>query len=57
MTKIGIIGGSGLEDPGIISNPADHISTNHFGIPSSSLLCGTIRDVDVVIISRHGREH
>jgi 5'-methylthioadenosine phosphorylase len=57
MIKVGIIGGSGLEDPEIISDREEFISSNQFGLPSSSLLSGNIRGVDVVIISRHGREH
>ena len=57
MIKIGIIGGSGLEDPEIISDPEEYVSENQFGHPSSSLLSGNIRGVDVMVISRHGREH
>jgi len=57
MIKVGIIGGSGLEDPEILSNPRDHDSKNQFGFPSSSLLTGTIRDVNVAVLSRHGRKH
>lgn len=57
MIKIGIIGGSGLEDPEILSDPEENISANQYGLPSSSLISGNIRGVEVVIISRHGREH
>lgn len=57
MIKIGIIGGSGLENPEIISDPRENISPNEFGLPSSSLLSGNIKGVDVVIISRHGSGH
>lgn len=57
MTKVGIIGGSGLEDPDILSHPHEYTSPNQYGLPSSSVLSGSIRGVDVVIISRHGREH
>jgi 5'-methylthioadenosine phosphorylase len=57
MIKIGIIGGSGLENPEIISDPRENNSPNKFGLPSSSLLSGNIEGVDVVIISRHGKGH
>jgi 5'-methylthioadenosine phosphorylase len=57
MIKVGIIGGSGLEDPGILSDPKEDPSPNQFGLPSSSILSGTIEGVDVVILSRHGRQH
>jgi 5'-methylthioadenosine phosphorylase len=57
MIKIGIIGGSGLENPEIISDPRENNSPNKFGLPSSSLLSGNIEGVDVVILSRHGKRH
>jgi 5'-methylthioadenosine phosphorylase len=57
MLKIGIIGGSGLDDPHILQNPeALHIQTE-YGEPSSSLLSGRIQDVEIVILARHGRKH
>lgn len=57
MTKVGIIGGSGLENPGLLSNTHEYTSPNQYGLPSSSILSGSIKGVDVFIISRHGREH
>ena len=57
MTKIGIIGGSGLEDPEIISSPEEIRVTTRFGDPSSSLTIGTIADASVVLLSRHDRNH
>ena len=57
MTKIGIIGGSGLENPEIIANPTELSVTTKFGAPSSSLTIGTIGELDVVILSRHDRDH
>jgi 5'-methylthioadenosine phosphorylase len=57
MLKIGIIGGSGLDDPHILQNPkALHILTE-YGKPSSSLLSGRIQGVETVILARHGRKH
>ena len=57
MTKIAIIGGSGLEDPTILQNPKTLNIETPFGNPSSSFKTGRIMGVDVVILSRHGRNH
>jgi 5'-methylthioadenosine phosphorylase len=57
MTKIGIIGGSGLDDPKILKNPTEKEVTNKFGQPSSTLTCGKIEGVEVVILARHGKDH
>lgn len=57
MTKIAIIGGSGLEDPAILKNPKDIRVETPYGVPSSSFKCGEINGVEVAILSRHGRDH
>ncbi len=57
MTKIAIIGGSGLEDPSILIDPQDVEVKTPFGEPSSSFKCGKIGGIEVVILSRHGRDH
>jgi 5'-methylthioadenosine phosphorylase len=57
MVKIGIIGGSGLDNPDILKNAMDIEVNTPYGNPTSPLKLGTINDVDVVLISRHGREH
>lgn len=57
MVKIGIIGGSGLDNPDILENPKDVEVDTPYGKPSSSLKTGKIKGVDVVLIARHGREH
>jgi len=57
MAKIGIIGGSGLDNPDILSNPKDIELDTPYGKPSSALKSGTINGVDVLILARHGREH
>ena len=54
---IGIIGGSGLDNPEIFQNPKDETVTTRFGEPSSSLRHGAIDGVQVVLLARHGREH
>jgi 5'-methylthioadenosine phosphorylase len=55
--KIGIIGGSGLEDPNLLENYLEKEVETPFGKPSSKLITGKLFGVDVVIISRHGKKH
>jgi 5'-methylthioadenosine phosphorylase len=55
--KIGIIGGSGLDDPKIIQNPKEISVNTPFGKPSSSITTGKIHGIDVCILARHGKKH
>jgi 5'-methylthioadenosine phosphorylase len=57
MIKIGIIGGSGLDNPDLLQNPHDIEVDTKYGNPSAPLKTGTISGKDVVILARHGREH
>ncbi len=57
MRKIGIIGGSGLDDPAILQNEITQPVQTPFGEPSSPLQFGLIENVDVVLLARHGRRH
>lgn len=57
MVKIGIIGGSGLDDPDILKDPRELEMPTEYGNPSSSLLSGQINGVETVILARHGRNH
>lgn len=57
MTKIAIIGGSGLENPEILKNPERISVKTPYGDPSSDFICGTIGQLEVVLLSRHGRGH
>jgi len=57
MVKIGIIGGSGLDDPRIIENPIEKGVETPYGKIHSPLTCGKIKGVDVVILARHGKTH
>lgn len=57
MSKIGIIGGSGLDNPSIFENPRDVAVDTRWGAPSAPLKMGTISGVEVVLLGRHGREH
>jgi 5'-methylthioadenosine phosphorylase len=57
MVKIGIIGGSGLDDPDILQEPQRVEVDTKYGKPSSSLMAGKIGGVETVILARHGRKH
>ena len=57
MIKVGIIGGSGLDNPDILSSPLEVKIGTPYGNPSSSLTCGKIKGVDVAILARHGKDH
>ncbi len=57
MIRIGIIGGSGLDDPDIIKNPEDLDADTEYGAPTSPIKTGAIDGVEVAIIARHGRHH
>ncbi|PIO77171.1 hypothetical protein TELCIR_00754 [Teladorsagia circumcincta] len=55
--KIGIMGGSGLEDPQILHNVKEVELTTPYGKPSDKYIVGTIGDVDCILLARHGRKH
>lgn len=55
--KIGIIGGSGLDDSQIIEARSEKVVNTHFGNPSDVLIEGKIAGVDCVLLARHGRNH
>jgi len=57
MKKIAIIGGSGLENPEILKQPEHKTVSTPYGDPSSDLICGRIGETEVVLLSRHGRNH
>lgn len=57
MLKIGIIGGSGLDDPKLLKNPKEEEVDTDYGRPSSTITTGKIKGVEVAIIARHGKKH
>ena len=57
MKCIGIIGGSGLEDPDIFLKKKEKKIETPYGDPSSALIFGEIEGVDVILLSRHGKRH
>jgi 5'-methylthioadenosine phosphorylase len=57
MIKVGIIGGSGLDDPNMFKDAQEVSVDTPYGAPSSPLLCGRLNGASVVMLSRHGRHH
>ena len=57
MIRVGIIGGSGLENPDILQSPEEKHVDTPYGAPSSSLICGSLNGTEIVVLSRHGWLH
>ncbi len=57
MIKVGIIGGSGLDDPGLLKQGKMVHITTPYGESTSALTTGSIHGVEVVLLSRHGDHH
>ncbi len=54
---VGIIGGSGLYDPGIVEDPVEVRVYTPYGEPSDFITVGNIHGVKVAFLPRHGRGH
>jgi 5'-methylthioadenosine phosphorylase len=57
MAKVGIIGGSGLDDPKLVRDFKEVDIDTPYGKPSSNITCGKIGENEIFILSRHGRKH
>ncbi len=57
MAVVGIIGGSGLDDPDILKDAKTVDIETPYGKPSSELTTGQIDGTDVIILGRHGKKH
>lgn len=57
MVKIGIIGGSGLDNPELLSEYKEEKIETPYGAPSSAVTCGKLAGTEVCIIARHGKKH
>jgi len=55
--RVGIIGGTGLDDANIIPDAVEKFVDTPFGKPSDALKFGTIDGVPCILLSRHGRKH
>jgi len=56
-TKIGIIGGSGFYNMGILKNTEEIEVETPFGQPSDNITIGKIKDTEVAFLPRHGKGH
>lgn len=54
---VGIIGGSGVYDPGIFENVKEIKVDTPYGNPSDLILVGEVRGVKVAFLPRHARGH
>lgn len=54
---IGIIGGSGLDNPKILKEPKEVEVKTPFGKPSDKLTIGLLGDKEVVVLARHSKNH
>jgi 5'-methylthioadenosine phosphorylase len=54
---LGIIGGSGLDDPEILTNSRDERVETPWGEPHSPIRVGDIAGTEVALVARHGRQH
>lgn len=57
VIKVGIIGGSGLDNPGLLDDFQETAVNTPFGAPAAPLVSGLLNEVPVVILARHGRDH
>ncbi len=55
--KLGIIGGTGFDDAGLLSNYEKKKVHTPYGATSDLVVTGTIDGVDLAAISRHGESH
>ena len=57
MPTIGLIGGSGLDDPDILKDAVEVNVETDFGKPSSAITRGRISGNEVLLLARHGKRH
>ncbi len=55
--KIAIIGGSGFENPDLLKEQNEIQVETPYGAPSSTFRTGKIGNIEVVVLSRHDRDH
>ena len=57
MIKIGIIGGTGFGNPGLLENAATQKVHTPYGPPSGLVTTGRLEGVEIAAIARHGESH
>lgn len=55
--KIGIIGGSGMDDPKLLQDYQEKEIETKYGKPSSKIISGKLQNTEVCILARHGKSH
>ncbi len=55
--KVGVIGGSGLDNPDILEDAKDVAVMTPYGEPTSPLKLGRVGGAEIVLLARHGRGH
>ncbi len=55
--EIGIIGGTGLYDPKLLTNARDVKVRTPYGVPSDSITVGELKGRQVAFLPRHSRKH
>lgn len=55
--KVGVIGGSGLDDPRLMKDIKEKAVKTPYGAPSSTLTIGKVEGVSTVVLARHGKGH
>ncbi len=55
--KIGIIGGSGMDDLEGIRDLSEHTVSTPYGRPSARLITGRLEEREIVFLPRHGKGH
>ena len=54
---LGVIGGSGLYELESLTDIEEIEMTTSFGAPSDAIIAGTLGDVRMLFLPRHGRDH
>src|SRR3989338_8808118 len=57
MVKVGIIGGSGVDDPRIMPNSKKIKIHTPYGAVSDLIVTGIVENIEIVVIPRHGDSH
>jgi 5'-methylthioadenosine phosphorylase len=57
QAEIGIFGGTGIYDPGLLQNVNEISIDTPYGKPSDSITIGTFNDRKVAFLPRHGKKH
>ena len=57
MVRVGIIGGSGLDNPELLQDFKEIEVDTNYGKPSDKLIIGKLGNAEVIILPRHGKGH